>query len=70
MTRGEVNWFIDDGKDELSEVKSDSQETHRLDVPRCFLDETIWFITQIVQACSIELVFDPREVGRCEWDDR
>jgi hypothetical protein len=51
-------------------VKSDSQETHRLDVPHCFLDETIGFITQIVQVRPIQLVFNPREVGRCEWDDR
>jgi hypothetical protein len=50
-------------------VKSDSQETHHLDVRRCFLNETIKFITLIVQLHPIELAFNLDEVGCCELDD-
>jgi hypothetical protein len=54
-----VNPFIDHCKDELHEVKSDSQETQLFEVPRCFLGETNGFVTQFVQVHGI-----------CEWDDR
>jgi hypothetical protein len=66
MTRSSANSFIDQDKDELYEVKSESQEPQGLDVPCCFLDQTIRFVTRIVQVCPIELVFNLGEVGICE----
>jgi hypothetical protein len=40
-TRGWVNSFRSRHLDELCKTKSASQEAQRLEVPRCFLDETI-----------------------------
>jgi hypothetical protein len=69
IIRGKVNLFSDHGTDKLPEVKSDSQGTQRLDIPRGFLDETIRLLAQIVQVGLIELVFHLGEVGICEWDE-
>jgi hypothetical protein len=51
-------------------MKSVPQETPRLEVPRCFLDETIRCITEFVQGRPIELLFNLDEFGLSEWDDR
>jgi hypothetical protein len=51
-------------------MKSVPQETPRLEVPRCFLDETIHCITQFVQGRPLELVFNLDEIGISEWEDR
>jgi hypothetical protein len=69
-TWGSENSLIDGRKDEMCKVKSDWQETQRLDVPRCFLDQRSRFITQMVQVDPTELVFNLGTVGVGEWDDR
>jgi hypothetical protein len=43
--------------------KGAPQEAQRLEVPRCFLDETVRCITQFVHGLPTELVFNLDEVG-------
>jgi hypothetical protein len=51
-------------------VKSDSKEAEHFGVSGCFSDKTIMYLTRFVQINSIELVFNPREVGTCELENR
>jgi hypothetical protein len=69
-TRRWVNSFMVRHIDEFCTVKRSPQEAEPLEIPRCFLDQTLIFITQFVQGCPTELVFDPDEVGISEWEDR
>jgi hypothetical protein len=50
--------------------KSGLQEAQCLEVPYCFLDETVQFITQFAQAYPSELVFNLDEVGIADWEDQ
>jgi hypothetical protein len=70
VTRGWVNSFIGRHLDRLCKVKSTPQESSRLEVPRCFLDQTIQCLTELVQGCRVELVFNLDEVGISDWEDR
>jgi hypothetical protein len=69
-SRGWVNSFIGRHLDRLCKAKSVPQETQRLEVPRCFLDESIQCIAQFVHGRPAELVFNLDEVGISEWEDR
>jgi hypothetical protein len=51
-------------------VKSSPQESQRLEVPRCFLEETIWCLGEFVQSRPMELVFNLDEVEISDWEDR
>jgi hypothetical protein len=48
VTRGWVNSFLLRNSERFCKMTSVPQETPRLEVPRCFLDETIQGITQFV----------------------
>jgi hypothetical protein len=70
VTRGWVNSFIGRHLDRLRKVKSCPQESQRLEVPRCFLEETIRCLGEFVQGRPAELVFNLDEVGISDWEDR
>jgi hypothetical protein len=70
VSRGWVNSFVGRHLDRLCKAKSASQEAQRLEVPCCFLDEVVRCLTQFVQGCVAELVFNLDEVGISEWEDR
>jgi hypothetical protein len=69
-TRGWVNSFISRHIDEICQMKSSPQEAEHLEVPRCFLDQTLLRISEFVQSRPAELVFNLDEVGISEWADR
>jgi hypothetical protein len=70
ITRGWVRSFMGRDIDELCKVKSSPQEAEPLEIPRCFLDQTLICITQFVRGRPTELVFNLDEVGISEWEDR
>jgi hypothetical protein len=70
VTLGWVNSFLLRNSERFCQMKSVPQETPRLEVPRCFLDETSQCITQFVQGRPNELVFNLDAVGVSEWEDR
>jgi hypothetical protein len=69
-TRGWVNSFIGRHIDEICQMNSSPQEAERLEVPRCFLDQTLLCISEFVQGRPAELVFNLAEVGISEQEDR
>jgi hypothetical protein len=69
-TRGWVNSFIGRHIGALCFAKSSPQESQRLKIPRCFLEQTLACISQFVQGRPIELVFNLDEVRISEWEDR
>jgi hypothetical protein len=69
-TRGWVNSFIGRHIGELCITKSSPQQTQRLEIHRCFMDQTLARISQFVQGCPTELVFNLDKVGIPEWEDR
>jgi hypothetical protein len=69
-TRGWVNSFIGRHIGDLCFAKGSLQESQRLEIPRCFLDQTLEWISQFVQGRPIELVSNLDEVGISEWEDR
>jgi hypothetical protein len=70
VTRGWVNSFICRHAEALCKVKSSPQEADRLEIPRCFLDETLSCLATVVQGRPTELVFNLDEVGISDWEDR
>jgi hypothetical protein len=70
VTRDWINSFLGRHLDELCLVKSAPQETELLEVPRCFLEETIRCLHESVQGRPTELVFNLDEVGISDWEDR
>jgi hypothetical protein len=70
VTRGWVNSFIGSHLDRLCKVKNTPQESARLEVPRCFLDQTIQCLIEFVHGCRAELAFNLDEVGISDWEDR
>jgi hypothetical protein len=56
--------------DKLCKIPSVPQEAQRLEVPRCFLDETVRCITHFVDGLPTELVFKLNEVRISDWEDR
>jgi hypothetical protein len=69
-TRRWVNSFIGRHIGDLCFAKSSPQESQRLEIPRCFLEQTLACISQFVQDRPTELVFNLDEVGISEWEDR
>jgi hypothetical protein len=67
VSRRWANSIISRHLEELSEVKSTSQESPRLEVPRVFLDETVRRLRDYVHEMKFELVFGLHEVGMSEW---
>jgi hypothetical protein len=51
-------------------VKHAPQEAERLEIPRCFLDQTLICITEFIYGRPAELVCHLDEVGIAEWEDR
>jgi hypothetical protein len=70
VTRGWVNSFIEGHLDRLCKVTSSPRDSQRLEVPRCFLEETILYLGEFVQGRPAELVFNLDEVGISDWEDR
>ena len=70
VTRGWINSFLERHSGALCKVKRTPQEAQRLEVPRCFLEETIRCITTYVAGRATELVFNLDEVGISDWEDR
>jgi hypothetical protein len=70
VTRGWGNSFIGRNLDRLCKVTSSPQESQRLEVPHCFLEETIRCLGEFVQGRPAELVFNLDEVGISNWEDR
>jgi hypothetical protein len=70
VTRGWVNSFIGRHLDRLWKVKSSPHESQRLEVPRCFHEETIRCLGEFVQGRPAERVFNLDEVGISDWEDR
>jgi hypothetical protein len=68
--RGWVNSFIRRHIGELCVAKSSPQEAQRLEIPRCFLEQTLAYIAQFVHGRPTELVFNLDQVGISEWEDR
>jgi hypothetical protein len=62
--------FIGRHIEEICQMKSFPQEAERLEVPRCFLDQTLFCISEFVQGRPAELVFNLDEIEISEWDDR
>jgi hypothetical protein len=62
--------FILRYRGDLRERKSTSQEETRLEVPRAFLHETMYYLREHVQGMKTELVIDFDEVGMSERGDR
>jgi hypothetical protein len=56
--------------DELCKTKSTPQEAQRVEVPRCFLNETVQYINEFVNGLPTKLIFNLDEVGISEWEDR
>jgi hypothetical protein len=56
--------------DEIIQAKSSPQEEQRLQVPRVFLERTMWNLNdnEHVQDCTAELVFNRNEVGLSDWE--
>jgi hypothetical protein len=69
-TRRWVNSFLSRHLDELGKTKSGPQEAQSLEVPRCFLDETVRYINEFVNGLPSGLIFDLDEVSILEWEDR
>jgi hypothetical protein len=69
-TRGCVNSFMSRHLEELCKIKRVRQRAQRLEDPRCFLDETVPCIPQVVHDLPTELVFNLAEVGISDWEDR
>jgi hypothetical protein len=69
-TRRWANSFLGRDADILWKAKSGPQETQRLEIPRCFLEETVWLIAQHVHGRRTELILHLDEVGISEWEDR
>jgi hypothetical protein len=69
-TRKWANSFIARHISPLCVRTSSPQETQRLKVPRCFLDQTLACISQFVQSHATELIFHLNEVGISEWEDQ
>jgi hypothetical protein len=70
VSRAWVNAFVGRHLERLWKAKSITQGAQRLEIPRCFLGETIQCIAQFVQARPAELVFNLDEVGISELEDR
>jgi hypothetical protein len=70
ITRGWVNSSLGRHWDGSYLVKSISQETKRLEVPRCFLEETIRYLHEYIQDRPTEIVFNIDEVGIVDWEDQ
>jgi hypothetical protein len=70
VSRGWIDSFISRQADELTEKKSSPQEEARLQVPRVFLEETIWTMHETIKGRPSELVFNLGEVGISDWEDR
>jgi hypothetical protein len=70
VIRGWVNSFLRRHLEDLCRVNSVSQETQRLEVPRCFLEETIRCLHEYVKGLCTELVLNLDEVGISDWEDR
>jgi hypothetical protein len=70
VTRGWVNSFLGRHWEGSYLVKSVSQETQRLEIPRCFLEKTIRDIHEYVQGRPTEIVFEIDEVGIVDWEDQ
>jgi hypothetical protein len=70
VTRGWVNSFICLDAEALCKVKSSPQEADRLEIPHCFVDETLSCLATFVQGRPTELVFNLDEVGISDWEDR
>jgi hypothetical protein len=68
--RGWVNSFLGRHADRLCKAKIGPQEAQLLEIPRCFLEETVRRIAQHVQGRPTELVFNLDEVGISEWEVR
>jgi hypothetical protein len=68
--RGLVNLFMVRHANEIYKMKSRRHEAQRLEVPRCFLLEAVWCITQFLQERPSELVFNLGEIGTSDWKDR
>jgi hypothetical protein len=66
ISRGWVNSFVLQPREDLSEVKSTRQEHSRLEVSRAILDETIRCLREHVQGMKAELLFNLDEVGMSE----
>jgi hypothetical protein len=70
ISRGWVDFFIEQHSEELYQTKSISQENPRLEVPRVFLDVAIDGFRHHVHGSCVELIFNLDEVGTSEWEDR
>jgi hypothetical protein len=65
-----VNSFLRRHADALCQTKNSSQEAERLEIPRCFRDETVDCLARLAQGRPTELVFNLAEVGISDWEDR
>jgi hypothetical protein len=70
IARGWVNSFIGRHIGALCVRASSPRGTQRLEIPRCFLDQTLACISQFVQRRPTEFVFNLDQVGISEWEDR
>jgi hypothetical protein len=69
-TRGWVNSFSGHYTDERYKAKKSPKELARLEIPRCFLDQTTACIAQFVHDQPTGPVFNLDEVGISVWEDR
>jgi hypothetical protein len=70
FTRGLANSFLLRNLDEVIQTKYGTQEGHRSQIPRAFLERIIQDLHIYVQGCVAELVFNLDEVGISDWEDR
>jgi hypothetical protein len=68
VRRGWVNTFIGRHSGALCKMKKPPQEAERLEIPRCFLDETVSCLTKFVQARPTELTFNLVPVPISDWE--
>jgi hypothetical protein len=63
MTRGWLNSFVLRHSGDVVQTTSTQQEAQRSQVPRAFLERTIWNFNGHVQGCVVKLVFNLDELG-------
>jgi hypothetical protein len=63
-----VNTFIGRHSGALCKMKNSPQEAEGLEIPRCFLDETVSCLTKFVQARPTELTFNLVPVPISDWE--
>jgi hypothetical protein len=70
LTHGWMKRFMDRQKNEVSGVTVAPQEKVRLEVLRCYREESLTLIKKIVPIVPTELLFNLDETGLSEWENR